>query len=202
MTNPNNPTAKAVAHPAAPDLRCYECGKRVIGNARFCDNCGAKPSIGKAIKQLLEEKLMAMSIENLSDAIRQHRRNELHREWHEKSLEGPKPEVAPPYPIEGLDCTADLDSPCECPRCEKERAESMDEALSTYPDRSSADIDIMADEIGYADDDECECGGTYDEDDRCSDCSNGHSDCEPNECESCFERAIDRAERMAEGDER
>ena len=45
-------------------------------------------------------------------------------------------------------------------------------------------------------DDECDCGGTYDEYDRCSDCDNGHSDCEIQECFPCMERAISRAEDM------
>lgn len=49
---------------------------------------------------------------------------------------------------------------------------------------------------------DCGCGGTYDEYDRCSDCSNGHDDCSSNECFACLERSIDRAERMAEGMER
>lgn len=53
-----------------------------------------------------------------------------------------------------------------------------------------------------ADAEECECGGEFDEDDKCDSCSNGHDDCEAQECFACFERAVDRAERMAEGDER
>lgn len=51
-------------------------------------------------------------------------------------------------------------------------------------------------------DNECDCGGEFDEDDKCDSCSNGHDDCEAQECFACFERAVDRAERMAEGDER
>lgn len=84
-------------------------------------------------------------------------------------------------------CIADLNSPCDCPKCAESRRESMAYALASYEP---------------AQDDECECGGTYDEHDRCSDCSNGHQDCEANECFSCLERSIDRAESMAEGMER
>jgi hypothetical protein len=46
--------------------------------------------------------------------------------------------------------------------------------------------------------DECECGGTFDQYDCCSDCSMGHDDCETNECFACMERAMDRAERWAD----
>lgn len=94
------------------------------------------------------------SPDNLSDAVKQHRRTVLEAEQHEQSLQGARPVVEPPYPIPELD------------------------------------------------DDSCDCGGTYDEYDRCSDCTNGHDDCEVQECESCFERAIDRAESAAEGMER
>ena len=51
-------------------------------------------------------------------------------------------------------------------------------------------------------DDECECGGTLDEYDRCDSCDSGHDDCDANECFPCLERAIGRAESMAEGMER
>lgn len=47
---------------------------------------------------------------------------------------------------------------------------------------------------------ECECGGTYDELGRCNGCENGHSDCDPQECFDCLERAIGRAEDAAEGE--
>ena len=50
--------------------------------------------------------------------------------------------------------------------------------------------------------DECECGGMLDEYDRCDRCDSGHDDCDANECFPCLERAIGRAESMAEGMDR
>jgi hypothetical protein len=48
--------------------------------------------------------------------------------------------------------------------------------------------------------DECECGGTLDEHDRCSNCDSGHDDCAPRECFACYERAMGRAEDAYEGE--
>ena len=45
---------------------------------------------------------------------------------------------------------------------------------------------------------ECECGGTFDQYDCCSDCDLGHDDCEINECFACFERSMDKAELYAD----
>lgn len=127
MTNPNNPTAKAVAHLSAPDPPCcYRCNEMVTGF--ICPNCGAKPSIGKAIQQLREEKMAITSIENLSDAVRQHRCNELHREQYLSSLvrDAADLEIEPPF------CVADIDSPCGCKDCKKYEAESMASARASY----------------------------------------------------------------------
>lgn len=50
---------------------------------------------------------------------------------------------------------------------------------------------------------ECpDCWESLDEYERCSGCEYGHSDCDAQDCFACFERAVDRAERMAEGMER
>lgn len=49
---------------------------------------------------------------------------------------------------------------------------------------------------------DCECGGTLDADEACSDCSQGHDDHDLNSCFACYERAVARAESAAEGMER
>jgi hypothetical protein len=73
------------------------------------------------------------------------------------------------------DCTADLDSPCDCPACEKYERESMADALASYVPKKSVD-------------DEC--------DEPCNDphCVTCHQDCELNECQVCLEKAMDDAE--------
>jgi hypothetical protein len=93
--------------------------------------------------------------------------------------------IEPPFEIdESLfikDCTADLDSPCDCPACEKYERESMADALASYVPKKSVD-------------DEC------DPDSPCDDpgCVTCHLDCEVNECEVCFEKAMDDAEWAVE----
>lgn len=49
--------------------------------------------------------------------------------------------------------------------------------------------------------DECEnCGGTFDKYNCCDSCSEGHDDCEINECFDCLERAMDKAENLMDAD--
>lgn len=47
---------------------------------------------------------------------------------------------------------------------------------------------------------DCKCGGTFDEDDACSDCAIGHDDHDLNSCFACYERAVGQAEAAFEGE--